>query len=114
MDEETIAEMQQMGVGAKTLAKARAKLRGQTIEVEPENAGAVRLFLALGTQWRHVMRSNGKIEIMARTGLDYAAVPATATALALGLDEMLLAGLRILEDETLRLHAARVAKTLGR
>jgi hypothetical protein len=94
-------------VGAKALAKARAKVREDAVEVEPENARAVRLFLALTTQWRYAPRTNGKMELLQRTGLDYAVLPAVSSALAIALDETLLAQLRILEGKTIEIHGER-------
>ena len=112
MDEETIAELKKHGVGEKSLAKARAQIREDSIDVEPENEGAVRLFLALQTQWRMQPRTNGKITLLARTGLDYAAIPSVCTALALACDAGLLDALRALEGESLTLHASRNARLL--
>jgi len=94
-------------VSEESLARARGKVRESTIDVEPENAGAVRLFIALGTQWRYQPRSNGKIEILVRTGLDYSVVPLVAQSLRVDTDEPLLAQLRILEAETLTIDAKR-------
>ncbi len=113
MDEETIAELRRMGVSEKKLTKARAKNREQKIEVEPENWNAVRVFIALQTQWHYQPRSNGKVSLLSRTGLDYTAVPVVCSAHALDLDEELLTQIRALESESLAIYAERDRKMLA-
>ncbi len=61
----------------------------------PENWGAMRIFLAMDTQWRRA----GMAGIA--TGLDYAVLSVVAGALAIGLDADLLARLRVLEGAAL-------------
>lgn len=114
MDEETIAELKQHGVGEESLAKARAQIRDQALDVEPENWNAVRVFLALQTQWHYQSRSNGKVSLLSRTGLDYAAIPAVCGAHAVALDEAMLDQLRILETESLAVYAERDRRMLAR
>ena len=80
------------------------------IDVEPENVDAVRLFLTLGTQWRMQPLSNGKLNLLVRTGLDYTVLPGICTALCITPGELLLTQLRALESETLRLASDRNAK----
>jgi hypothetical protein len=94
-------------------AEIRERDDDEDIEVEPENVRAVRLFIALDTQWRLQPLSNGKKMVLARTGLDYAPIPGICTALCITFDETLLAQLRVLESETLRIHRARTSKMLG-
>ena len=66
--------------------------RGQKhFEVWRSNWPAVETFLALSTQWRHA----GSAGI--RTGLDYAAIPATARLLGHRRDRDLFDRLRIME-----------------
>lgn len=65
------------------------------VEVMPENWGAMRIFLAMDTQWRRAGMAG------VATGLDYAALPVVAAALALALDADLLARLRIAEGAAL-------------
>jgi hypothetical protein len=107
--EETIAEAKAMGVSEESLAKLRSRNvvaeEDQPIEVEPENVDAVRVFLAAQTQWRMQPLSNGKYNLLARTGLDYAVLPVICTALCITPGEVLLDQLRTLEGETLRLYA---------
>ena len=70
------------------------------VEVMPENWGAMRIFLAMDTQWRRAGMAG------VASGLDYAVLPVVAAALALTLDADLLARLRILEGAALTAMAA--------
>lgn len=72
----------------------------EMVEVMPENWGAMRIFLAMDTQWRRAGMAG------VATGLDYAVLPVVAAALALALDADLLARLRILEGAALTAMAA--------
>jgi hypothetical protein len=108
--EETLRELEQFGVGAKALARMRDEPREHVVEIEPENADAARLFVAVQTQWRCTPRTNGKLELLERTGLDYSALPVVAHSLRLDLGEELLAQLRFLEAETLAIQSAKNAK----
>lgn len=72
------------------------------IEVEPEDEQPVRLFMACVTQWRYAgvpLGLGGAMLI--RTGMDYAALPVASAALGIAISADTLAGIRILEDETL-------------
>ena len=62
-------------------------------EVMPGNWGAVRVFFARGSQWRRA----GMLGVA--VGLDYAALPVVCDALAVPMDEPLLARVRVLEGE---------------
>jgi hypothetical protein len=73
------------------------------VPVAAENWPALRVFVAMGTQWRRA--GLGGIE----TGLDYAALPAVCGALAVPLDEDLLWRVRMLEAEALAVMAERRA-----
>ncbi len=101
-----------MGASEQTLAKLRGARENDddTLEVEPENADAVRLFLGLQTQWRFSTLSNGKFNLLVRTGLDYGVLPVVCTALCITPGEALLGQLQLLEGETLRLLAEHRAK----
>lgn len=66
-----------------------------------ENWSAVRVFLAMGTQWRRAGMSGLPV------GLDYAALPAVAGALDIPADEPLLARIRVMESEAGQLLRAR-------
>lgn len=63
--------------------------------VMPANWGAVRVFCAMGTQWRRA----GERGIAA--GLDYAALPVVCAAEGEALDGVLLARLRAMEGAAL-------------
>lgn len=81
-------------VAAGLLASARAAVPA-TIEVMPENWDAMRIFLAMGTQWRRA----GWVGVA--TGLDYAALPVVSAALDVPAGGDLFARLRILEGAAL-------------
>lgn len=66
------------------------------IEVWDENWEAVTVLLAMGTQWRVAGLTGLPV------GLDYAALPVVTAALAVDLDEDLLARLRVMEGAALR------------
>lgn len=78
-----------------------------TITIEPENAAAVRLFLALQTQWIINIASGIGGAIMHRSGLRYEAVPVAAGALGVLLNEETFTALRILEAHALNFFAER-------
>ncbi|MBX9702389.1 MAG: DUF1799 domain-containing protein [Acetobacteraceae bacterium] len=67
----------------------------ETVEVWPENWSAVRVFVAMDTQWRRA----GMTGIPC--GLDYAAIPPVAGMLGVAADADLLARLQVLEAEAL-------------
>ena len=78
----------------------------EPVEILPGNAGACRLFFALGTQWRAVGIAVGASAMIVRTSLDYGPLAAIAAALEIRVDASLLAQLQILEAEA----AAAMAK----
>jgi hypothetical protein len=91
------------------IARLRAKAAPRVsqdieFEVEPENWDALRLYLAMQTQWRVVARefARGKqrISFLVETGLDYGAL-SVATWLAIPESERVLRGLQTLEREAL-------------
>lgn len=61
----------------------------EEITLWPENVPAVRLFLALGTQWR----GSG----LGGAGLDYAAIPPTAAMMEIPMSPALFDKLQIME-----------------
>lgn len=67
-----------------------------SLGVFPANWAALRVFLSLATQWRRAGMEG------VRTGLDYRALPVVAGALGIPADADLLARLRVLEGEALR------------
>lgn len=60
-----------------------------------ENWDALRLFLAMGTQWRRAGMAGLPL------GLDYAVLPIVGGALEIAIDAPLLRRLRVLEDAIL-------------
>jgi hypothetical protein len=84
------------------------------IEIEPENGDAVKLFLAMATQWRQIALSGAKAAIVMRSGLDYAALPAAAEALGFAKARLTRAfrGFQVLEREALRLMDEEAAARL--
>lgn len=64
----------------------------------PSNWPIVHIFIAMGTQWRV---GNG-----GATGLDYNALPVVAKAHGIKLKRAVLDGIRVMENEALRVMAA--------
>lgn len=92
------------------VAKARGDLEHmapleETFEVMAENATAVRLFLALRTQWRTLALSTMSKAIVVQTGLDYAVIKPTADLKGLELVEGDFDRLQIMEAEAIRAFA---------
>lgn len=67
----------------------------------PENWPAVRLFVALSTQWRRAGMTG------ARTGLDYAAIAPTAALTGIETDPETMQRLQFMEGEVLRIDARK-------
>lgn len=88
---------------AAALAAVRAPAQAEAVRVWPENWPALRLFLAVSTQWRWAGLAG------VPTGLDYAALPVAARALRLRLDEAMLARLRVMEGAWLEAALERRA-----
>lgn len=78
-----------------------AKERPETFEVLAKNEEALRLFLALGTQW--VFAGMDGVP----TGISYAAVEPAARMLGLNMTAELFEGLRIMENAALEVLLAR-------
>lgn len=70
----------------------------------PENWDAMRLFLAMETQWRRAGMTG------VATGLDYAVLPAVAGFNGLTLNADLFARLRIIEGAALKAMAERAPR----
>lgn len=87
-------EMASLGATPQALAEARARAPA-ALEVWPQNWPAVRLFLAMQTQWRRAGMTG------VPTGLDYAALPVAARALRLRLTGDVLRRLQVIEAEAL-------------
>lgn len=92
-----------LGMSAEQTAALLRRHRpaSQVCELLPENWPAMRLFLAMDTQWRRAGMTG------VPTGLDYAAIPAVAGMLGLPADEDLLARLRVLEAEAVKAMLGR-------
>lgn len=89
--------------GDPTAAATRAELARRQrpsgeadIEVAPDEVDAVALFLAMGTQWRRCGVTGRAI------GLEYAAVPATASLSAIAMTPALFADLQLMEAAALK------------
>lgn len=81
----------------------RSKTSGnEPLVIEPENCNAVRLFIALQTQWLVHVASGLGAPVIFRTGLRYESVPIAAAALAITVDEDVFAALRTLESYALK------------
>lgn len=94
-----------MGAPAHVVAAIRAEARGsmpdEGFSVHPDNHTAVRLFLAMATQWRCQSLSTMARAVVVRTGLDYAALEPTARMAGLSLGDDDFARLRLMEGEAL-------------
>ena len=71
----------------------------EVTEVWPENWDAMRVFLGMETQWRRAGMAGACV------GLDYAVLPIVAGALAIAVDEDLLARLRVMEGAAVKAMA---------
>lgn len=70
------------------------------VEILPENAEAVRVFLAMSTQWMRAGIAG------VPTGLVYAALPIVAGVLDIAVDDDLLGRVQIMEAEALQVMLA--------
>lgn len=77
----------------------------EPFEVMAENVTAVRLFVALRTQWRTVALSTMAKALIVQTGLDYAAVETTARLKRLELVDGDFDRLQVMEAEALAAFA---------
>lgn len=92
------------------------KERGKDIvvEIEPENADAVRIFRQMQTQWRRAVITTPKAVVLVHESLDYTPLPTIAGAIGAVLSEECLDALRIMEAETLLIFAKRNRDVLRR
>jgi hypothetical protein len=72
-------------------AATQAEAEDRAVEVWPQNEGAVKVFLSMGTQWRRAGMAG------VPTGLDYAALPAVCRAHRQKLDAALLDAVGVIE-----------------
>lgn len=88
--------MAALGAPAEVAREATATAEAaDAVEVWPENEGAVRVFLSMGTQWRRAGLSG------IPTGLDYAALTVVCRAHRARLDGALLARIGVIETAAL-------------
>lgn len=92
--------MAALGAAPATLAEAASRA-APPLEILPENWPALRLFVAVETQWRRAGMSG------LATGLDYAVLPMAARALGVALTGELLRRLKVIEAEALGAMAER-------
>lgn len=94
-----------MGAPADVVAQIRAEARGSLPDsgfaVHPDNGTAVRVFLAMATQWRIAPLSTMTKAVMIRTGLDYAALEPTARMAGHALGDIDFARIRVMESEAI-------------
>lgn len=83
------------------------------IEVEPENWPIVQLFMALDTQWRVTPITGKRGTGLLRTGLDLSPLPPIAACLGIGVDQALLAGIKVLEREAMEHFNRRTKRALN-
>ncbi|MEI6158371.1 MAG: DUF1799 domain-containing protein [Roseococcus sp.] len=85
-----------------------APTKDAPIGVFPANWAALRVFLNLATQWRHAGADGVPV------GVDYLAVRVVAELLGVPADADLLARLRVLEGEALRVMREEAERERGR
>lgn len=75
-------DMAAFGYAAEAVDQVRLKARlaeaDEGFAVHPDNVRAVKLLLAMQTQWRMVALSTATAAVLIRTGLEYAALESTA------------------------------------
>ena len=87
--ESMLEDLRVFGFPAEEIEKARADLMAQrrapdAFDVHPDNVFAVRLFLAMQTQWSAMALSTMSSARIIRTGLKYEVLETTARLAALG------------------------------
>lgn len=87
---------------------APPRAKAEALGIFPANWAALRVFLNLTTQWRHAGAGGEPI------GLDYPAIPVVAQLLCVAADADLLARLRVLEGEALRILREDAARRRAR
>lgn len=116
IDARLIKALEESGVSPEEISRVKARAepekRSNVIVVEPENAGAVRVFRQMQTQWRVQPITTARRVVLARTGLDYGALAPIAAALRVDLTEDIMDALRLLEAETLAIHMRRQEQIL--
>jgi Phage related hypothetical protein (DUF1799) len=80
-----------------------ARSEPEKIEIPPDEADVVTLFLSLDTQWRWI--GQPVTGALIRLGLDYSAVKSVAQAIQVKLTPALFADLRVMENAALQASA---------
>lgn len=101
-----------LGVTVEGAPPARKESDVVEIEVEPENWKAACVFNAMDTQWRFTTLNTANACAVIRTGLDYGALATVALGHGAVVDADLLAAIRVLEQETVRIHGERARRQL--
>lgn len=110
-----LEDLRAFGLAAEEIEKARADLMAQrrapeAFLVHPDNVSAVRLFVAMQTQWSWVALSTMASAQMRRTGLKYESLETTARLMGVGeISPDDFARVRILEIEALEAWAKATA-----
>lgn len=106
-DAETIlGDLEAMGASPAQIEQARAGLAPRAepagaCEVYPENVTAIRLLVALQTQWRFTAVSTWSSSRIVKTGLDYGVLDITARSRGLDVTPEDFARLQVAEVECL-------------
>jgi hypothetical protein len=111
MSPQAVADLKAFGVPPEDIAKlglaVDAPPQKRIVEVEPENADAVRVFLRMQSQWKQQSVGGGGAHITVPTGLDYSALPVVAQALGIAVTADLLDRLGVMEVESVRIVQRR-------
>jgi hypothetical protein len=111
MSHQAAADLKAFGVPPEEIAKlglaVDAPPQKRIVEVEPENADAVRVFLRMQSQWKQQSVGYGRAHITVPTGLDYSALPVVAQALGVTVTADLLDRLGVMEAESVRIVQRR-------
>lgn len=105
--EQAADDYELMGAPAEVVAQIRAEARGEVtaddagMAIHPDNVVAVKLFLAMATQWLTQGLSTMTRAVLIRTGLNYAAIEPTARLSDLELTSVDFIRLRVMEGEAL-------------
>lgn len=101
-------QLRSLGMDEAEVEKARVEMAAHwgrqsgAFAVHPDNGPALRLFLAMATQWRTTSVSTLKQAMIVRTGLDYGPMKDVAEMAGLGpVDAGMFNRLRVIEAEAL-------------
>ncbi len=106
-------DLEEFGAPPEAIADARAaftrSVQPDAFPIMPVNETAVRLFLALSTQWKTTALSTMSSARLVRIGLDYGVVEPTARLAGLDLGEGDFRRLQILEASALKAWSEEAA-----